>query len=60
MDLYNFIIPLGLFSYGMVLLAVLTGSRLIKVKPQWHRLIALIAIIGATLHAGLVIFYNFF
>ncbi len=60
MDFYRFVIPLGIFSYGMLALAVLTGIRLIKLKVKYHKLIAVIGIIGATIHAALVIYYNYF
>ena len=60
MDLSSFIVPLGIFSYSFMLLAVLTGVRIIKVKLQHHRLLALIAIIGASVHGALVIYLNYF
>ncbi len=60
MDLYSFAIPLGIFSYSTMLLAVLTGLLIIKVKVELHKLIALIGIIGATIHAALVIYFNYF
>ncbi len=57
MDLTGFIMPLGVVSYGLMLLAVLTGTRVIKLKVKYHKLIALVAMIGASIHLGLVIFY---
>lgn len=60
MELSSFIIPLGIFSYSFMLLAVLTGARVIKVTFKIHRLLALIAIIGASTHAALVIYLNYF
>ncbi len=60
MDLFNLIIPLGIISYCLMLLAVLTGARVIKLKVKHHKLIALIALIGASFHLGLVIYYNYF
>ena len=51
--------PLGIVSYGFMLLAVLTGTRVIKLKVKYHKLIALIAMIGASIHLGLVIFYSY-
>ncbi|MDH4210777.1 MAG: hypothetical protein OEV79_04950 [candidate division WOR-3 bacterium] len=57
MDLTGLIMPLGIVSYGFILLAVLTGTRVIKLKVKYHKLIALLAIIGASIHLGLVIFY---
>lgn len=60
MDLSRLIIPLGIFSYGFMLLAVLTGTRIIKVKIKHHKLLALIGIIGASIHLVIVIYLNYF
>jgi hypothetical protein len=60
MDLAGLIIPLGIFSYSFMLLAVLSGARVIKVNFKTHRLLALIAIIGASIHGALVIYLNYF
>ncbi|MEO0185795.1 MAG: hypothetical protein ABIL20_08375 [candidate division WOR-3 bacterium] len=56
----NFIKPLGIMTYICVLLAVLTGLRLIKVPLKIHRLLALIAVIFATIHALIVIYLTYF
>lgn len=60
MELSSFIVPLGIFSYSFMLLAVLTGAHVIKVNFKRHRFLALIAIIGASIHAALVIYLNYF
>lgn len=60
MNLYDLIVPLGIGSYLVMGVAVLTGLRIIKVKVKVHKTIALIGILGATLHAGLVIYFNYF
>ncbi len=60
MDLSGLIIPLGIFSYGFVLLAVLTGTRIIKVKVKRHKLLALIGIVSASVHLLIVIYLNYF
>lgn len=60
MDLYRFVIPLGLVSYGLIFLAVLSGLRVIKVKVKVHKIIAFLGLIGATIHAAIVIYYNYF
>jgi len=60
MDLSKYIIPLGIFTYSFMLLAVLTGIRIIKVKVKVHKAIAIIGIIGATIHVALVIYLNYF
>ncbi|UCG31098.1 MAG: hypothetical protein JSV53_04270 [candidate division WOR-3 bacterium] len=59
MDLTGLIMPLGIVSFGFMLLAVLTGTRVIKLKVKYHKLVALIAMIAASIHLGLVIFYNY-
>jgi hypothetical protein len=59
MDLTGLIMPLGIVSYGFMLLAVLTGTRVIKLKVKYHKFLALIAMIGASVHLGLVIFYSY-
>ena len=59
MDLSGLIIPLGIFSYAFMLLAVLTGTRIIKLTLKHHRLFALVGIIGAGIHLLLVIYLNF-
>ncbi|MEO0094965.1 MAG: hypothetical protein ABIL39_08410 [candidate division WOR-3 bacterium] len=52
--------PLGIITYICVLLAVLTGSRVIKVPLKIHKLFAFIGIIIATIHALLVIYLTYF
>ncbi len=59
MDLTGLIMPLGIVSFGFMLLAVLTGTRVIKLKVKYHKLVALITMIAASIHLGLVIFYNY-
>ena len=54
--LANLIIPLGILTYLTVILAMISGLRRWKLKT--HKRIALIAIILATLHAALVIYFN--
>jgi hypothetical protein len=59
MELFSLIIPLGIFSYSLMLLAVLTGARVIRLKVKYHKLIALIALLGASVHLAFVIYYNY-
>jgi len=56
----NLIKPLGIITYILILLAVLTGLRIIKVNIKWHRLIALLGIIGATIHGLIVLYVTYF
>jgi len=60
MDLANLIMPLGVVSYVLMLLAILTGTRVIKLKVKHHKLIALVAIMAASLHFATTIYYNYF
>ncbi len=60
MSIHDLIVPLGIFTYAMVLLGVLTGTRVIKVKFNWHKRIGLTILIVATLHATIVIYSNYF
>ena len=59
MDLSGWIIPLGVVSYAFMLLAVLTGTRIIKLKVKHHKMLALIGIVGATVHLFIVIYLNY-
>uniref|UniRef100_A0A7V0Z6D4 Uncharacterized protein n=1 Tax=candidate division WOR-3 bacterium TaxID=2052148 RepID=A0A7V0Z6D4_UNCW3 len=56
----NLIKPLGIITYISILLAVLTGLRIIKLNIKWHRLIALLGIIGATIHGLIVLYLTYF
>ena len=60
MELSKLIIPLGISAYSVMLFVVLTGLRVIKLKVKWHKTIALIGISLATIHAAIVIYFNFF
>jgi hypothetical protein len=59
LDLSGLIIPLGIFSYGFMLLTILTGTRIIKLKLKHHKLFALISIVGASIHLVIVIYLNY-
>jgi uncharacterized membrane protein len=56
MEIFNLIKPLGIATYALVLIALLTGLRVIKVPVKWHRLIAIVALAAATVHAVIVIY----
>jgi len=58
MDFYSLVIPLGIISYILIVLAILTGKRIIKLPHVWHRIIAWATIIIASFHAAIVIAYN--
>ena len=55
MSVYQLIIPFGIIAYLSVLLSGLTGARIIKLKLVWHKRIALLTIILATIHAAFVL-----
>lgn len=56
MELYDLVMPLGIITYVFITMAVLTGRRVIKLHPRWHRIIAGFALAFATFHAGIVIY----
>ncbi len=53
--LANLIIPLGIVTYLSLILGIISGVRRWKLKT--HKIIAIITIILATLHATLVIYF---
>ena len=58
MDPGRLVIPLGILTYILVLAAILSGlfrSKL-KLKLKHHKLLALLAIVLATMHAGIIIY----
>lgn len=60
MEAYDLVRPLGIISYALMLFASLTGARVIKLKVKQHRIIGLVGLMGATAHAALVIYFNYF
>ncbi|MDD3044564.1 MAG: hypothetical protein PHF33_03765 [Candidatus Delongbacteria bacterium] len=56
MELYDLVMPLGIITYVLIAFAVLTGKRVIKLHPRWHRIAAGFALAFATMHAGIVIY----
>jgi hypothetical protein len=54
--LANLIIPLGILTYLSLILGIISGLKRWRLKR--HKTIAIIAIILATLHASLVIYFN--
>lgn len=53
----NLIIPLGIITYLCLALGIASGLRRWKLKI--HKTIAIIAIVLATFHASLVIYFYF-
>ena len=58
MDLGRFVIPLGILTYTLLLVTVLSGLFRVKLKLNFkhHKLLALLTIVLATIHAGIVIY----
>jgi hypothetical protein len=52
----NLIIPLGVLTYLSLILGIISGLKRWKIKL--HKTIATIAIILATLHASLVLYFH--
>jgi hypothetical protein len=57
MNISEFIVPLGILTYSMVLVTALSGIFHMKLKN--HRFLAIIAVALATLHGGLVIYLKY-
>ena len=58
MNIGSFIVPLGILTYTMAAITLLSG--LFRAKLKNHKLLAYITIALATLHGGLVIYLKFF
>ncbi|UCD83585.1 MAG: hypothetical protein JSU92_09785 [Deltaproteobacteria bacterium] len=52
-DIRTLIIPAGITTYGSLLMTIIAGLRRWKLK--YHRLLAILTITFATVHAGIVI-----
>ena len=60
MELYDLVIPFGITTYTLLILAALIGKRIIKINFKWHPRIALTALIFGTMYAGIILYYRFF
>jgi hypothetical protein len=62
--LWKSLMPLGLVFEVMIILAVLTGLRVIRLPPRLHlklhRIMALVGAIGGLLHGFLALYLNGF
>ena len=58
MGLVRFVISLGILTYTLLLATILSGLFRVKLKLKFkhHKLLALLTIILATIHAGTVIY----
>jgi hypothetical protein len=59
-DLFKIILVLGIVTYSLVWLLVLTGSRKIKVNLVWHRRMGYVALTMASIHAAVVLYTQLF
>jgi hypothetical protein len=59
MDVYDIAIPIGIVTYAVFWLSVLSGTRVIKVGFNWHRRFGLAGIILASVHAGVILYFKF-
>lgn len=60
MEIWDLIIPLGIASYGMLIIMLLTGMKIIKTKVKIHRKLGILTFILATFHAGIIIYTSYF
>lgn len=59
MDIAQLIIPLGVISYAFIVLAILTGTRVIKLGLKYHKAFALVGAVGAAIHLAIAIYLNY-
>jgi hypothetical protein len=55
MELSRLIVPLGIATYTLLLLAILSGLRRWKLK--YHLTFAVLMLVSASLHALIVLFF---
>jgi hypothetical protein len=60
MNLSSLIMPFGIVTYLLVLFNVLTGKRIIRMHLNWHRRMGNVALLMASVHAGIVVYYRLF
>ena len=61
MNLKELIVPLGISTYTALLLTILSGAAIFKfhikwVNMKWHMWLAVLTLILASIHVGLVLF----
>jgi putative Mn2+ efflux pump MntP len=60
MNWFSLILPLGIATYTMLLLTILIGKRIIKIRFKYHKVSAVITLCLATCHGFLAIYLNYF
>lgn len=58
--MYRLIIIFGILTYIFLLLAILTGRQIIRLGLPWHKRIAIITLILASIHGLIVIYLSYF
>ena len=56
----TFILIFGVLTYALVVFNVLTGKRIIKMNIKYHRSMGHVALLSATIHLGIVLYYKLF
>lgn len=59
MAAYEVAVPIGVATYAIFWLSVLSGTRVIKVGFNWHRRFGIMGIILASLHAGIILYFRY-
>lgn len=60
MNPYRLILPLGLLTFSLLLMTILIGTRIVKLKFKYHKVFALLTFISAITHGTLAIYLNYF
>lgn len=59
MELWDLVEPLGIATYILIVILLLTGMRIVKVKRPMHKVIGIITFIVATLHGAVVLLSDY-
>jgi hypothetical protein len=58
MFLARLIVPLGILTFTMVLISFLSGWGVLSLEPERHKLVLLLTLICATVHGGIVLYFQ--
>ncbi len=56
---FKLLIPFAIFGYLWFLVTLLSGLKVIKVSYKTHRLLGIVAVALATIHAVIMIYLNY-
>jgi hypothetical protein len=59
MEAYEIAVPVGIATYALLWLSVLSGTRVMKVGFNWHRRFGLAGIVLASVHAGILLYFKY-